>query len=734
MKKYFLGIAIAVMALVIACVKDLEDEGIYNTTKYMGVVVEKTTMQPIPGIMVQVTDGTHVHASTETDNNGKFVLKEINFEEVDTNYYLWLDGTPRDLPSKQERLMGLGNKIYDYKTLVLYDKTNADLLPTVTTNSITEVTALSAKVNCAVTRNGAREVTVRGVCYSPYQMPTIGNPVVTAGRSTGSYTCPLTRLNKNTTYYVRAYATNSIGTVYGAQMMFRTKDGNATITTTDATEIASNSALVGGNITNDGGAAITARGICWAKTANPTISGDHTSDGTGTGSFTHRLQQLDNSTTYYYRPYATNACGTSYGPQKTFVTTSGKPTVTTSDASNITATTATCGGNVTDNGGFNVTARGVCWNTVGNPDVSGSHTSNGNGNGSFTSNMTGLTPGTLYHVRAYATNSMGTSYGSERTFTTSGGSVAITISTPTNITATSASCSANITNDGGAAITERGICWSTTQSPTVSGTHRAVGTGTGSYSATMTGLAPGTTYYVRAYATNAVRTTYSSQVSFRTNNGLPTVTTTAVTKSGNNIVSGGNVTSDGGFAVTARGICYGQYPNPDLTSNYTHTSDGTGTGYYTSVIGVRTGTIYVRAYATNANGTAYGNEMTVNLDYIALPTFVYNGHTYRVAPCVPNVYSWSDANAYASATLYGYSDWRLPTIQELQQMYILRNTIGGFDTARDMYERCYYWSSTRDTTINGVGYFRYVWFVNGSVGIVPINRYCYNYRAIRRED
>ena len=173
------------------------------------------------------------------------------------------------------------------------------------------------------------------------------------------------------------------------------------------------------------------------------------------------------------------------------------------------------------------------------------------------------------------------------------------------------------------------------------------------------------------------------------------MTTTAVTKSGNNIVSGGNVTSDGGFSVTARGICYGQYPNPDLTSNYTHTSDGTGTGYYTSVIGVMTGTIYVRAYATNANGTAYGNEVTVNLDYVALPTFVYNGHTYRVAPGNTNLHNWNDANTYAAATLYGYSDWRLPTIQELQQMYTDRNAIGGWSTnGTGSNNNIYYWSGT----------------------------------------
>ena len=94
------------------------------------------------------------------------------------------------------------------------------------------------------------------------------------------------------------------------------------------------------------------------------------------------------------------------------------PTVTTATMSDITANSATSGGNVTSDGGATVTARGVCWSTSQNPTVSDDHTTDGSGTGSFTSNLTNLTPGTTYYVRAYATNSMGTAYGSEESFTT----------------------------------------------------------------------------------------------------------------------------------------------------------------------------------------------------------------------------------------------------------------------------------------------------------------------------
>ena len=101
------------------------------------------------------------------------------------------------------------------------------------------------------------------------------------------------------------------------------------------------------------------------------------------------------------------------------------PTVTTSDVTGITQSSATCGGNVTSDGGSAVTARGVCWSTAQNPDVSGSHTTDGTGTGVFVSNLSGLSPGTPYYVRAYATNSAGTSYGDQVSFTTNSSSGAV---------------------------------------------------------------------------------------------------------------------------------------------------------------------------------------------------------------------------------------------------------------------------------------------------------------------
>src|SRR5512137_2807708 len=94
------------------------------------------------------------------------------------------------------------------------------------------------------------------------------------------------------------------------------------------------------------------------------------------------------------------------------------PTLNTEAVTNVSLTSVTSGGTITNTGGADIIAFGVCWGTTSNPTISGSHTVDGKGAGSFVSNVTGLTPNTLYYLRAYASNSVGTSYGDEVQFTT----------------------------------------------------------------------------------------------------------------------------------------------------------------------------------------------------------------------------------------------------------------------------------------------------------------------------
>jgi len=220
-------------------------------------------------------------------------------------------------------------------------------------------------------------------------------------------------------------------------------------------------------------------------------------------------------TTYYYKAFATDGYASIYGDMKTFTTGIDYPLLTTNSVRNITSTQATCGGNISSSGGGNINARGVCWSTASSPTIANSKTTDGTGMGTFTSLLTGLSANTNYYVRAYVTNEKGTAYGAQVNFTTLPISLPTLITTSvSSITATTAISGGNITNDGGALVKARGVCWSTTSNPTTANGKTADGIGTGTFTSSITGLISGNIYYVRAYATNSAGTVYGSPVSF----------------------------------------------------------------------------------------------------------------------------------------------------------------------------------------------------------------------------
>jgi hypothetical protein len=192
------------------------------------------------------------------------------------------------------------------------------------------------------------------------------------------------------------------------------------VTTTAISAIGNTDATGGGNVTDDGNDDVTARGIVWGTSTAPTTSlSTKTSNGNGTGAFTSALTSLSPGTQYFVRAYATNGEGTAYGEEVSFTTGEEAPTVTTTAASSLTSSSVTLGGNVTSAGTSAVTARGVVYSTSQNPTIAlTTKTSNGTGAGSFTASLTGLTEGTLYYARAYATSTVGTSYGDQVSFTT----------------------------------------------------------------------------------------------------------------------------------------------------------------------------------------------------------------------------------------------------------------------------------------------------------------------------
>jgi uncharacterized protein (TIGR02145 family) len=550
------------------------------------------------------------------------------------------------------------------------------VVPTLTTDAISNLTNTSLTSGGNVLTDGDSPVTARGVCWSTTANPTVSLTTKTIdGNGTGVFTSSVTNLTANTLYHIRAYATNGVGTAYGQDITVTTKATASvpSVTTTSVSGITFTLAISGGNITSDGGATVSARGVCWSTSANPTVpSATRTFDGSGTGIFTSNITGLTAGTTYHVRAYATNSAGTAYGTDLTFLTQAAVvPTITTNAVTNATGTSASSGGNITSDGGATVSLRGICWGTTLNPTIADSKTENGTGTGSFTSNITGLTMGTSYHLRAYATNSVGTAYGQDILFTTP---VLATLTTTeaTSITIITANGGGTITSDGGATVTERGICWSKSPNiPTTDSTKASSGTGTGLFMIGMTKLEGSTTYNVRAYAINSAGTSYGNNISFITSPPLvPTLTTTEVLSvTLTTASSGGNITDNGGGKVTARGVCWSTTTSPTVA--LAKTTDGTGSGIFSSAISLLSANTvyYVRAYATNMTGTGYGPEVLFKTSYSTLPDADGNSYftvvigtqiwtrenlkttKYRDGTPIPNV---SDNNTWSSLPTGAY--------------------------------------------------------------------------------
>lgn len=340
--------------------------------------------------------------------NGKWVT-QMNYLEKKTKYYY-----------RYEFYNGYNLMWTEISNFTTTDKQEK---PSVETVGADNITMTSAEVEGNVTNDGGSPVIERGICYSIYENPTMSDSVRRAGTGIGRYTCVMTNLKNATTYYIRAFATNSEGTSFGEVITIRTVEHPIvpTVTTDEVSNITLNSAVCGGNVLSDGFADVTERGICFATHETPTVFDYKVLGGTGLGLFQCRMSGLETLTTYYVRAYAKNSEGYAYGNEVTFVTADETflPEVITHEVTDFNHFYAIGGGEVVANGGLDIIERGICWSTSPNPTTTGNKLTAGGGMGVFECRMAYLFGSTTYYVRAFAANEAGMSYGNEVSFTTS---------------------------------------------------------------------------------------------------------------------------------------------------------------------------------------------------------------------------------------------------------------------------------------------------------------------------
>jgi len=474
--------------------------------------------------------------------------------------------------------------------------------------TVEDITSKIANFKGAVLKEGRLPILDKGFVWSTETNPTISlTTKISTGAGKGNMNANFSNFKTGTVHYLRAYATNSLKTTYSNETTFKTLVGLPELVTLTPTSITFNSAVLGGEITHDGGAEITERGVCWSINPSPTINDSILK--IGSGSFESIVTELQRGIIYYVRAYAMNSAGTAYGNEKSFsllgiVTSStgrvwldrnlGATRVATSSVDEdaygdlyqwgrgtdghekrTSQTTSSLSSSDSPGHGQFITAstepydwrvpqnnnlwQGV--NGINNPCPEGFRVPNkseweteisswntNNSAGAYQTNLKltlaggrSSSNGLLNNINSigyYWSNTFDDTYAwsmnfnenyaslfSYGNYSAGGASIRcikelelpiVTTESISDVTVSSAITGGVVAYDGGSLILSRGVCWSTTENPTITNSKTSNGSGTGSFVSSISGLQPTTTYFVRAYATNSAGTAYGAQISFTT--------------------------------------------------------------------------------------------------------------------------------------------------------------------------------------------------------------------------
>lgn len=523
--------------------------------------------------------------------------------------------------------------------------TDAATRPAVSVVTTADITEESVQLQAEVTDNGGYEPDIRGFVYALYieNGPDLNinddETIVAFGQD---FTATLSGLKPNTTYSVRAYATSGAGTGYGEPVQFTTTASKIPIVIANGqgslgdvpVDAAAYTAVLTGAVTADHGLAVSEVGFCWsAESRQPTVEQSQSVklDGASAKRFSATIEGLMANTRYYVRAYAKNEKGTGYSATVEFTSdTEQVVSLTQAMVTAFTSSTATISAQMTTTEKTKVLEKGVCYGTALNPDVNGTKVKDeGTDTKLLTATLTGLTEGQVYHARAYAVTRDGTFYSGDVQFQTET-TYAPTLTTITvyDKTETGVKVRASVATNGGLDITEKGIVYSSTEAePTLEKGTKVVATGEGNdISVTLSNLKGGTTYFARAYATNAKGTGYGVVGEFATaQHTVPVVGSLNVSSIGDDnaqasaflsdIGGEGEVISECGFVLSV-----GSEPTVE-GCDFKIVSTATTEEFTAKLTKLSYSTLYnIRAYAINKVGAGYSQMLQFETGHSTTPS------------------------------------------------------------------------------------------------------------------
>lgn len=530
----------------------------------------------------------------------------------------------------------------------VYVMTKATDLPVVSSSVRQDSTETSLTLSARILANGAG-VTEKGFCYSTeMQEPTVAGLKEIAYTPDTTIYATIEGLKPGNTYYIRAYAMSSQGVGYGDVMTHTVVDnGEQTdfpaVTTLNAERVGSSSAIFTGSIALEDLSSITAFGFVWKSESFPmstTVIENYPSDklNLSTGVFFLQLDGLPVGEPIQMYAWADKSVGNEQlrGQGDWIEFTLPMPvqpaSVSQAAVDQITVHTASVAAWILDDGGSKITESGFYYSAVhALPDVQDTHIASmgSPGSGTIVAKLTGLEEGQDYYIRGYAVNEAGLSYGEVRQFRTKTIALPTVITDPVSaVTPTSARLSASVTSSGNGTIQRKGFCWSTTHTAPTLEQHDgswAASTENDSYFYLLTGLLGKTKYYVRAYAENEKGVSYGEVQAFTTGTSatVPTLSGTTVSEiSETSARATARIVSDGGAAISAKGFCFSSTDRlPTLESGSVFTDTSAGDAINGTIANLEPDSAYyIRAYAINEEGVAYGDSREFRTALVTVPT------------------------------------------------------------------------------------------------------------------